>query len=91
MGVEETAEKATNLLAKYPYPAFIVILLAISGGVYYFIIISQLKDIINQRDLCQKENKDLYQLIIQSQIIINKQSEVIEVQSVIKNDSLKVK
>lgn len=91
MGIEETAEKATNLLAKYPYPAFIVILITISGAVYYFIIINQLKDIISQRDLCQKENRELYQLIIKSQIIINKQSGVIEVQSVKKNDSLKVK
>lgn len=91
MGVEETAEKATNLLAKYPYPAFIVILLSIGGAVYYFIISNQLKDVINQRDLCQKENKELYQLVIQSQLVIKKQSEIIAVESIIKNDSLKVK
>lgn len=91
MGVEETAVKATNLLAKYPYPAFIVILLSIGGAVYYFIIISQLKDVITQRDQCQKENRELYQLIIKSQLIIKKQSEIIEVESIMQNDSLKVK
>lgn len=91
MGVEETAEKATNLLAKYPYPAFIVILLTIGGTVYYFIISNQLKDVISQRDICQQENKELYQLVIKSQFVIKKQNEFLEVQSIKKKDSTNTK